>query len=165
MIKLDYQTQNPRWGWTGMEYTSWDNYAFGLGFLSNIGHYRNGNGKLIEVHVEGNDNQGAWGREGRIQYYGTLAYLQRYFPDWDACRSAGNNSITCRMNSNDYIYSLVSDYDFIVKTYRGYTTADIFPPNNAYETVWNHFSSYIQRTNRNLNIGTLQTAYDDGWNL
>lgn len=164
MIKLDYQTNNRRWGWSGMEYSTWENYAFALGFLANINHYRNGNGNLIEVHVELNDLQGADAKEGRIQYYGTIDYLQNNLPDWNRCRSAGNGSITCRINSNGYIDSLIQDYGFVVRTYAGYTTADIFPPANAYNDVWNRLNAYLQRVN-GINIANIQQVYDEGWQL
>ena len=52
MVVLDYQTNNPRWGWSGIEYSSWENYAFCLGYLSNIDHYKNKNNMgLIDLHV------------------------------------------------------------------------------------------------------------------
>lgn len=165
MIKLDYQTNNRRWGWSGMKYSNWENYAFALGFLANIGHYRNGSGDLIEVHVEQNNEQGAWGKEGRIHYYGSEYFLSSNLPDWNACKSAGNGSITCRMNSNDYIYSLVADYDFVVRSYRGYTTADIFPPQvDAINHVWRRLFAYLQQV-RVRNMIEIQNAYEDGWDI
>ena len=67
MIQLDYRTNNPRWGLSGIEYSSWENFAFALGYLANAIHYRNiNNSGLIELHFEGNDSM-----EGRIHYYGT----------------------------------------------------------------------------------------------
>ena len=68
MITLDYRTNNPRWGTSGMAYASWERFAFALGYLANEAHYRNKNDRgLIELHFESNDVQGAWGKEGRIQ--------------------------------------------------------------------------------------------------
>lgn len=164
MIQLDYQTYNPRWGWSGIVYSNWECYAFALGYLANLQHYRNAGG-LVEVHIEQNDEQGAWGREGRIHYYGLDIYLENNFPDWYRCKSAGNGSISCRINSNSYIYSLAEDYGFAVKTYQGYTTADIFPPEiNAYRTVWNCLLSFLQRESFE-NIDTIFAAYDAGWRL
>lgn len=168
MVKLDYQTQNRRWGWSGMEYSTWIDYAFGLGYLSNEQHYRNkynGPRALIEVHVEGNHVQGAWGKEGRIQYYGTRAFLSSNFPDWDAMSSQGTGSITRRMNSNDYIYSLVSDYGFQRVSYPGYTTEDIFPPaGNVKDSI---FDTMIRKMPRNVpdDVNSLEDAFNAGWNL
>lgn len=165
MIQLNYQTNNKRWGWSGMKYSSWENYAFALGFLANNEHYRNVSGNLIELHVEQNDGQGAWGKEGRIHFYGHLLFLSSNLPDWYACKSAGNGFMTCRVNSNDYIYSLVKDYDFIVKTYSGYTTADIFPPqNDAFNHVWNKLLAHLQHA-KISDITTIKSAYEAGWNL
>lgn len=165
MVKLDYQTNNPRWGWSGLEYTSWINYAFALGYLSNIVHYQNSlyNG-LIEIHVEGNDQQGAWGKEGRIHYYGTKLYLKTYFPDWNENCSAGRKDITCRINSNDYIYSLVDDYSFVIKSYKGKTTRDIFPPDgDAYNIV---LSTMLNNVPLNeCSRQALEHAFASGWNL
>ena len=57
MIQLDYRTNNPRWGLTGIQFTSWESYSFTLGYLSNLVHYDkkyphapNAN---ISVHIEG----------------------------------------------------------------------------------------------------------------
>ena len=81
-----------------MAYASWERFAFALGYLANEAHYRNKNDRgLIELHFESNDVQGAWGKEGRIQYYGKENYLALRLADWYYTKSAGNGSITCRM--------------------------------------------------------------------
>lgn len=167
MIKLDYQTNNRRWGWSGIEYSSWENYAFALGYLANIKNHRiKCSSGLIELHIEHNEEQGADAKEGRIQYYGSLSYLSTCFPDWNNCKSKGNTSITCRMNSNDYMHSLIYDFGFIEKTYTGYTTADIFPPEgDAYTSVWNRLEIYLDRCHRNVDINSVKEAYDAGWDL
>lgn len=95
MITLDYTTYNPRWKHSGIRYSSWEAFAFALGYLANRLHYRNINDSgLIELHFESNDNQGAWGKEGRIHYYGERAYLSSEFLDWYNAKSAGVNNIT-----------------------------------------------------------------------
>ena len=59
MITLDYTTYNPRWKHSGIRYSSWEAFAFALGYLANRLHYRNINDSgLIELHFESNDNQG-----------------------------------------------------------------------------------------------------------
>ena len=132
MIKLDYRTNNPRWGWSGVVFQDWERYALTLGYLSNPAHFQNLNdsasGAGISLHIEGNNEQGAWDKEGRIHYYGNLADLERNLGDLYDCSSAGTGRITRRINSNGYLLSLINDYDFEVRTYRGYTTADVFPP-------------------------------------
>ena len=167
MITLDYRTNNPRWGTTGMAYASWERFAFALGYLANEAHYRNKNDRgLIELHFESNDVQGAWGKEGRIQYYGKENYLALRLADWYYTKSAGNGSITCRMNSNDYMYSLVHDFGFEEKRYRGYTTADIFPPSSEpYRHVWTVLKNHLRKNGRDdLGIENIFRYYTDGWN-
>ena len=41
MITLDYRTDNPRWGTSGIKYSTWGDFAFALGYLANEIHYRN----------------------------------------------------------------------------------------------------------------------------
>jgi len=167
MITLDYRTDNPRWGLSGIRYSSWEAYAFALGYLANELHYRNiDNSGLIDLHFESNDAQGAWGKEGRIHYYGEEAYLASAFTDWYNAKSAGVNNITYRINSNDYMYSLVHDFGFEVKRYVGYTTADIFPPiHNAFSDVWNELEDYLlQNGCPNGQINRIHQYYIDGWN-
>lgn len=166
MIQLDYRTNNPRWGISGIEYSSWDDFAFALGYLANGIHYRNmNNSGLIELHFERNDAQGAWGKEGRIHYYGTESFLASAFGDWYDAKSAGTGNITYRVNSNDYMYSLVYDFGFEVRTYKGYTTADIFPPSNsAFDNVWSILEDYLVQTKHsNIEIDRIRRCYEVGW--
>lgn len=167
MITLDYRTDNPRWGLSSIKYSSWGAYAFALGYLSNELHYRNiNNSGLIDLHFESNDAQGAWGKEGRIHYYGGREYLSSVFTDWYNAKSAGVNNITYRINSNDYMYSLVYDFGFKVQRYVGYTTADIIPPKqNAYGEVWNVLENYlVQNSYSNGQIEHIHQCYIEGWN-
>ena len=167
MITLDYRTDNPRWGLSGIRYGSWETFAFALGYLANELHYRNiNNSGLIDLHFESNDAQGAWGKEGRIHYYGKKAYLSSVFTDWYNAKSAGVNNITYRINSNDYIYSLVHDFGFEVKKYVDYTTADIFPPiHNALGEVWDVLEDYlVQNGYPDEQIDRIHQCYIEGWN-
>lgn len=164
MIALDYQTNNPRWGWSGICYSSWENYSFALGYLSNIRHYHNkytGGTALVDVHFEGNDLQGAWGKEGRIHYYGNDSFLRNNFPDWFLCKSAGVGRITHRMDSNDYIYSLIYDYGFKVVKYNGYTTRDIFPPDNIDAVI----DTLIHHLPHDVSVDDIIAAFNNGFNL
>lgn len=168
MVKLDYRTNNPRWGWKGVKFDNWESYSFTLGYLSNLAHYdnqhpyaRNAN---ISVHIEGNNEQGAWDKEGRIHYYGTERSLQATFSDLYACSSAGTGRITKRINSNGYILSLINDYDFRVQTYIGYTTADVFPPD--VEVVENHLRRHLMNKRlTNTQIDACVNCFIDGFNL
>lgn len=129
MVKLDYRTNNPRWGLRGMKFENWESYSFTLGYLSNPNHYNNkhpyAHNANISIHIEGNNEQGAWDKEGRIHYYGSNSSLRDTFDDLYACSSAGTGRIKRRINSNGYILSLINDYDFEVQTYVGYTTAQV----------------------------------------
>lgn len=64
------------------------------------------------------------------------------------------SKIWCRLprcwhfnNTNDYVYSLVKDYDFIVKTYSGDTTADIGIPRDVEIDVLSDFI-FMSRSGR-----------------
>lgn len=132
MVQLDYRTVNRRWGLRGIEFSSWQSYAFTLGYLTNPMHNyeldKRSQVADISMRIERNDDQGAWDKEGRIHFYGTEAQLQRYFLDlYNAC-SAGVGSVTKRIDSNGYILSLIEDYGFILQPRTGFTTADVFPP-------------------------------------
>ena len=69
MVKLDYQTLNPRWGLSGIVFSSWQSYSFVLGYLSNAAHNFELNSGFpsadISMRIERNDKQGAWNKEGR----------------------------------------------------------------------------------------------------
>lgn len=116
------------------------------------------------MHIEGNNEQGAWDKEGRIHYYGALLDLENTFEDLFNCSSAGTRNITRRINSNGYILSLINDYNFEVKTYSGYTTADIFPP--ELEIVeYNLRRHLINLRLTNTHINMCLNSFYDGYNL
>lgn len=133
MIKLNYMTKNPRWGFTGIEFDSLESYSLALGYLSNPEHYRNLHPSSlyanISLHVESNNEQGAWAKEGRIHCYRDPSDLRANFEDLakHCSQGNGNGNIKCRINSNGYIRSLIDDYGFEVKSYEGYSTVDVFP--------------------------------------
>ncbi len=156
MVILNYKTNNPRWGISGLEFQNWESYSFTLGYLSNPNHYYNiyptSSKADISLHIEGNNEQGAWDKEGRIHYYGTLSDLKNTFEDLFVCSSAGTRNITRRINSNGYILSLINDYSFEVKTHSGYTTADIFPPEvNIVENNLRRHLVNLRLTNTHIN--------------
>lgn len=63
MVKLDYRTNNPRWGLRGIRFDNLESYSFTLGYLSNLDHYNNehpyARNANISVHIEGNNKQGS----------------------------------------------------------------------------------------------------------
>lgn len=130
MIELDYRDNNPRWRNTGLFFSSWENYSKTLGYLSNPDHYYE-NGGNISIVIERNDEQGAWGKEGRILYYGDQEFLKSYLTDLFDSRTVGVGAITARINSTKYIQSLKGDYHFNVVSKSEQTTLYLFPPHIA----------------------------------
>ena len=163
MILLDYQTNNPRWGRSGMKFSDWGSFSLSLGFLSNIQHYKDKGNGTISVHVE--ENKGAWNSEGRIHYYGRINDLELYLPDLYTHSSAGNNSITCRINSNGYIYSLIYDFGFTPITYSGYTTADVYPPSDNKNVVRNKLQSHLASQLSPEDIQNCLMLFDNGYSM
>lgn len=165
MIKLDYRTKNFAHGLSGIVYSSWENYAFSLGYLANAIHYRDLNSQpnsLIALRYEPNDTSGAVGKEGRIQYYGDINILQSFFSDWFACSSAGNGNMTCRINSNDYVfYSLVFDYFFKPFIAKGEKTIRVFPPDEPNVVL----NILLNNLPINVNQQNIINRFNDGFAL
>lgn len=55
---------------------------------------------------EHNENQGAWGSEGRIQLYKPLPY------EWDVNVTAGTGNIIGRINCNDFVEYICNTFGF-----------------------------------------------------
>lgn len=159
MITLDYQTCNGRWGRSGMKFNDWNGYARVLGYLSNIQHYNNGS---ISMHIESNEMQGAYAKEGRIHFYGNLNFLETNLPDLYQHRSSGVGNVTCRINSNNYILSLINDYKFkVARRPNGQLTLDVFPPSsNPLNILISNLNASIQN-----NQFKLINEYNIGYNL
>jgi len=134
MVQLDYQTLNPRWGLSGIVFSSWQSYSFVLGYLSNSYHNfelnNDSSSADISIRIERNDKQGAWNKEGRIHFYGDISKLKNDLQDLYEHSSKGVGRVTKRIDSNGYILSLINDYGFSLCPKTGYTTADVFPPSD-----------------------------------
>lgn len=78
-------------------------YYFVLGFLTHPG--------AIEIRVEHNEDQGAWGIEGRIYCYWPI---DRYPPNFKLTKGRGN--VTARINCNDYVEQLIRRHHFSENT-------------------------------------------------
>lgn len=167
MIQLDYQTNNRRWGITGLKFSSWESYSFILGYLSNKDHYVNIQNNLnegISIHIEGNNNQGAWGEEGRIHFYGSINYLKTHLRDLFINSSAGNGRITRRINSNGFIMSLVENYNFDVLEYQGRITLDVFPPENI--DVSDMLAIHLHNSGlTQIKVNTCLNSFQEGFEL
>lgn len=73
-----------------------------LGFLSK-------NDGTTSIHWENNEDQGAWGSEGRIHCYKNINSFPTYFSN---AFTAGTGNILYRINCNDYIKYIVNKYKF-----------------------------------------------------
>lgn len=170
MITLDYRTNNPRWGLCGVNFTNWENYCLTLGFLSNINHHNitahNGSiwNNSISIHVEQNNRQGAWDAEGRIHFYKNINNLQSNLHDLYLCRSAGVGNIQCRINSNGYIQSLITDFGFQIITHAGLSTADIIPPANPI-SVRQIIENFLLNSSYTVNVDECLNYFDNGFNI
>lgn len=170
MIKLDYRTNNPRWGLSGVYFEDWNEYSFMLGFLSNIRHFTvydkenvTNFDKTISIHIERNSIDGAWQKECRIHYYGNEDMLNNLITI-NKCGSAGlGKKIIKRVNSNNYINSLINDYNFRIIESESYIQ-DVLPPieNNIWSILENNL---ISSGFQNEYIKNLKIDFNKGWNL
>lgn len=111
MIALKYGVRNP------MIFASEEDFFETLGFLVNQ--------KRTDIHWEHNENDGAWGSEGRIHCRKGISLfpipLKNKF-------TKGTGNIIKRVNCNAYIQMLVRDFGFTEKKFPNKTTADIIAP-------------------------------------
>lgn len=75
-----------------------------LGFLSK-------NDGTTSINWEHNENQGAWGSEGRIHCYKNIASFPIYF---SVAFTAGVGNIIHRINCNEYIEYIVKNHSFVM---------------------------------------------------
>lgn len=85
-----------------IRFTSNNDFFEALGFLSK-------NDGTTSIHWEHNENQGAWGSEGRIHCYNNIASFPAYFSN---AFTAGVGRITHRINCNEYIEYITSNHAF-----------------------------------------------------
>lgn len=168
-MKINFKSNNPRWGYSGISFTDLEEYAFVLGFLTNIHHYK-GYSELnnsdynnsIEIQIEGNYVDGAWAKECRIHYFKDLSSLRKLSPSLSNASSAGRPSfgIIVRINSNNFINHLISKYDFKVSQTGNYSEY-VTPPSKV----------HVRRTLEDsvLNTGTdidrVLSSFEEGFNL
>ena len=74
-------------------------FYYAMGVLAKPGY--------IELHWENNEDQGAWGSEGRIHCLKPVSYYPEYFRF-----TAGRGSVYARINCNDYVRILVVEHKF-----------------------------------------------------
>lgn len=83
-----------------------------LGFLSK-------NNGTTSYHWEHNEDQGAWGSEGRIHCYKDIAKFPQYFSN---AFTKGTGNVIHRINCNDYVKYLVKFHDFQFGHHQNITT-------------------------------------------
>lgn len=93
MKQLSYGSKNQ------VAFDSWDEYYYALGFLAN--------NRNAELRWEHNEDQGAWGSEGRIHCLIPETYFPQYF-----LFTAGRGNVYARINCNDYVATLVLEHHF-----------------------------------------------------
>lgn len=74
-------------------------YYYALGLLASA--------RRTSINWEHNEEQGAWGPEGRIHVYADLALFSPYF-----AVTAGTGRVLGRINCNDYVSKLVNRHNF-----------------------------------------------------
>ena len=78
--------------------------------------------------------------------------------------SRGVGRVTKRIDSNGYILSLINDYGFKLCPRTGYTTADVFPPND--NSVAGLLEQYLLDMNLPDNvIDECLNCFDDGFDF
>jgi hypothetical protein len=105
MYKQSFGTKNQ------IQFSNEHEYYELLGYLSKTDGSTN-------LTWEDNDEQGAWGKEGRIEFFvdnpNFLATLMH---------SAGNGGkIISRVNCNEFIHNIVTNYGFVVREQQNYST-------------------------------------------
>ena len=93
MPKLYYGSQGQ------VHFRDLNEFYYALGFLANS--------RNAELRWENNEEQGAWGSEGRIH----CLVPQEKFPQ-NFRFTAGRGKVFARINCNDYVGMLVTQYNF-----------------------------------------------------
>lgn len=93
MVKLRYGTQDQ------VSFSNLNEYYYALGFLANS--------RNAELRWENNEDQGAWGSEGRIH----CLVPESSFPQCYRF-TAGRGFVYARINCNEYVGTLVMEHNF-----------------------------------------------------
>lgn len=110
MYKQSFGTKNQ------ISFNSEAEYYELLGFLTK----NNGSTKIV---WEENNEQGAWGEEGRIQFFVTQPALLRA----QLAHTAGNSSIISRVNCNEFVEH--------IRRYHGFSFGDNQNHSNVRTTI------------------------------
>lgn len=93
---LSYGTKNQ------VRFDSNEEFFRTLGFLASSRH--------SDIHIEHNEDQGAWSHEGRIHCYGNI----QIFPEpLKRAATRGTGNIDFRVNCNEYVEYIMKNHKFI----------------------------------------------------
>ena len=145
MVRLQYGKRNPR-----LVFNSESDFFEAYGFLCNAQKHG------LEFQWEFNANSGAWGNEGRIHFLrvGFLDYSPKPVTFQNRLTAGRGGNIIFRLNCNDYITELVSNYGFNVnprKPGNSITRSPqgLIPPTMPLQYVP---SQYVADYNRGFNL-------------
>ncbi len=97
MYKQSFGTKNQ------ISFSNENDYYELLGYLAK-------SGGTTSIHWEHNENQGAWGSEGRIHFYVTPpANLNA-----NLSHTAGVNNVVLRVNCNEFVKNITTDHGFVM---------------------------------------------------
>ena len=85
-----------------VHFYSWEEYYYALGFLADS--------KRAALYWEHNEEQGAWGSEGRIHCLIPASSFPQNFKF-----TAGRGAVHARVNCNDYVATLIEEHRFKIK--------------------------------------------------
>lgn len=98
MVQLTYGTKGQ------IQFSSEEEFFEALGFLCK-------NDRTTSIHWERNEEQGAWGSEGRIHCYKNIANFPNYFSN---AFTVGTGSILLRINCNEYIEYISTNHGIVL---------------------------------------------------
>ena len=85
-----------------IQFNSDSEFFEALGFLTK-------NDGTTSLNWENNENQGAWGSEGRIHCYKNIVSFPSYFSN---AFSSGRGKIQKRINCNEFLGYIINNYNF-----------------------------------------------------
>jgi len=106
MYQENFGTNNP----PQIQFNNENEFYQALGYLAR-------NNDSTSLNWENNENQGAWGSEGRIHFYVGNPSIPGYFS-----LTAGTGNIKHRTNCNEFLSTLYQDYGFINGRVQNITT-------------------------------------------
>lgn len=98
MYRTSFGTNTP----PQIQFTSESQYYETLGYLAK-------SDGTSSIHWEHNENQGAWGSEGRIHFYVSNPSIPGFFKF-----TAGRGKVVNRTNCNEFIENIVTNHNFIM---------------------------------------------------